>query len=196
MNCQNCGSPATLEVGPPDARFPLCIDCNLKLQQAAAIRHAMIVDERNDLLARSSAITGLPSLRPPLPRAQVLRFGDTTLNNIIIQGSTIGILNTGYLGAVDGAITILGEAGKSDAAEALQGLTEAVTNSADVDSQFKNEALELLSLLAAEASAPQDRRRSKAMLAIAEKLSSLLQGAAALSDLSARWLPPIMCLFQ
>lgn len=196
MNCQNCGRPAVLEVGSADQTIPLCVDCNLKLQQASAIRYNMLADAEEKLWADAAAITGLPNQRPPRPRAPVLRIGEVTLNNITLHGSTVGVLNTGYLGTIDGAITVLGHSDEGNAAQALQQLTEAVANSRQVELDLKNELLELLSLVASESAAPQEKRRSKALLAVVDRLSNLLQGTAALSELAAKYVPSLVSLFQ
>ena len=195
MICRNCGRPAVLEVGRPGQIIPVCLDCNLKLQQASAIRHNMLADAQEKVWAEAAAITGLPNPRPPRPRAPVLQLGDVSLNNITLHGSTVGLLNTGYLGTIDGAITVLGQS-EGAAAQALRQLTEAVANSGQVEVELKNELLELLSLVASESAAPQETRRSKAILAVLERLSNLLQGTAALSDLAAKYMPSIVGLFQ
>lgn len=196
MNCESCGRPAVLLVGPPNGQIPLCIDCNLKLAQASAIRHEMITSARDDIWARGAAATGLQNPRPPRNQTQGLRLGDTTFNNITIKDSTVGVVNTGYIGTVDSAISVLEDSGDKAAADALRKLSEEVANATQISAQVKNDVLELLSVLAAEAAAPKEQRRSRAMLAMAESLATLLEGAAALSDLSTRYLPLIRGLFQ
>jgi hypothetical protein len=103
-------------------------------------------------------------------------LGDTTFNNITIKDSTVGVVNTGYIGTVDSAISVLEDSGDKAAADALRKLSEEVANATQISAQVKNDVLELLSVLAAEAAAPKEQRRSRAMLAMAESLALYLKG--------------------
>jgi len=183
MNCENCGRPAALFVVIQSAQVPLCIDCNLKLMQATAIHHELIVGPQDDIWARTASATELQSLYQPYAQ-KTGQIGETTFNNITVSDTAIGSIKKMYISAVDLAISVLGDSGDQVPAEAFRGLTEAIaSNSTQLSIQDKEEMLELLSVLARGTMPPRESHRSKDMLAVAEKLATLITGVASLSEL-------------
>jgi hypothetical protein len=196
MKCASCQNPAVLLVDLESGRIPLCLDCNLKFQQAEAIQQDQLIRAHN-VLARQFDAAGLPGLYPTLPErpVQVLNLGGATLNNIKISNSNVGVVNTGTIGKVDAAVTVMRQAGEADAATAIAKLTEAVLASVDASHEQKRSIVELLSVLSTEATAPKPIRRGAAMRAIAAEVSTLTQGVAALSQLWSQFRPSVMALF-
>jgi len=82
-----------------------------------------------------------------------------TLNNISIQNSTIGAINTGNVKTIDVAIGNLGRQGESEAAEALKAFTEAVIVNLQIQTNTKNEVLEQISFLTEQMTTPKEQRR-------------------------------------
>jgi hypothetical protein len=117
------------------------------------------------------------------------------MNNIKIEGSTIGVLNTGTIQTVDAAVTVLNKSGEQDAAGALTRVTEAIVKSDQISEADKNQLLELLSLVSTEATAPKEKRRAGAMRAIFGQISSLVSGTAAVAELWHKCQPVIKSLF-
>lgn len=196
MKCHNCSNQAMFLVGPEDARCPLCLDCHAKFVQTLALQNDMLEREMNYLVGMAEATVGFPGILPRFPQRQVVQMGDITLNNIKIDRSTIGVLNTGTIGTVDAAVTALQQTGDTASAQIFKSLTEAVARDRQLTPETKNQILDLLSLLSTEATAPRERRRSGAMLPLLEKLSNLLSGAAALAQLWAQYGPALQRLFS
>ena len=99
------------------------------------------------------------------------------MNNIKVEGSTIGVLNTGTIQTVDSAVTVLQKAGRQDAANSLTTVTEAIIKSDQIGEENKNQLFELLSLISTEATAPKEKRRASAMRAILSQISSLVSSS-------------------
>lgn len=198
MKCANCQNLAVLLVGPESGRIPLCLDCNLKFQQAMELQQDQLIRTHNLLALEFNATAGLPGLCPTLPErpVQVLNLGGATLNNIKISNSNVGVVNTGTVAKVDAAVTVMRQSGENDAATAIAKLTEAVLASVDASDEQKRSIVELLSVLSTEATAPKPIRRGAAMRAIATEISTLTQGVAALSQLWQHYGPVITALFQ
>jgi hypothetical protein len=196
MKCHNCSNQAMFIVGPEDSGLPLCLDCRLKFVQMLTLQNDMLERQHNYLAESMDRVIGLPGLTPRFPVRQAVTVEGVTLNNIKIDRSTIGVLNTGTIGTVDAAVTTLKQSGESAAADTFTKLTEAVAKDAQLTPEQKNQVMELLSVLSTEATAPKERRRSAAMLPLLERLSNLLSGAASLSQLWAQYSPTIERLFS
>ena len=176
----------------------LCLDCNLKYEQAQSLEFDRTTRHMNFLLAQAEATMGLQGILPrhEMPQRPVYHVGDTTLNNIKIDRGSIGVLNTGTIGTVDGAITVLRQHGEADVADTIARFTEAVVAERHLNADQKDEVLELLSVLATEATAPREQRRSSAMRAMIVPLATLVGGAAGLCQLWQQLEPTILGLFQ
>lgn len=168
-------------IGPTEKPFPVCLDCNLKHAQLSAIQCDQLEREMNYAAAHMEAITGMPGTIPRYPPRQVriVQGGTVTLNNINISQSTIGVLNTGSLQMVDSAITILmGQPETKDIAEAIKSLVNAIASAPELSKEDKNEAIETLSVVASEATAPQDKRKSSVVKRLLAHLPDLIKTSA------------------
>ena len=106
------------------------------------------------------------------------------MNNIEVDRSTIGVLNTGSLEMVDSAVTVLKESGQgAAAAAAILEVTQAVLASAALSAAAKNEVVELRGGVAQEASAPKEQRRPAQAKALLERLGTVLTTVNAMADL-------------
>lgn len=196
---QKCGRPGVILWGKHDEddslALHLCIPCLNLLTAALGRQQEQRERMINALVSQIDDIGGLaprPSMFPP--RHQVVVHGGMVFNNIDIKGSTVGAVNTGTIGQVDVAITTIRNHGDDGVAEALKGLTEGLLR-ADIASSLRDEALELVSVLSVEASAPPEARKRRAALRIAESLSTLLQGASAAASLWHLYGPTITAFF-
>src|SRR5687768_13899989 len=99
--CQQCGRPAIVEY-QNGLRF--CLDCNEKFQVQQDRILEQMEREHNRLLDEIDEVSGIPSKggRYP-PRRKVTVSG--TFNNIRIDRSTVGVVNTGTISSVDLAIS-------------------------------------------------------------------------------------------
>jgi hypothetical protein len=196
MKCHNCSNQAMFLVDLDNARLPLCLDCDLKFVQSTVLRNDMLERELNFLAQTVDMVTGLPGLTPRFPLRQAVTVKGLTLNNIKVDRSTIGVLNTGIIGTVDAAVTVLKQSGEPNAAEIFSKLTESVANDSELTSDQKNQILELLSVLSTEATAPKAKRRGAAMMPLLGRLSTLASGTAAVAQLWAQYSPTIARLFS
>ena len=199
MKCYQCDKPAMFVLQLPEGTLPLCLDCNAKYQ--AMLSRQMEDSERmlNYISEEMEYAMGLPGLMPRFPQRPpqaIIRAGDMTVHNIQIDRSNIGVVNTGYIGAVDTAVGALRISGEVDGAEALKQFTERLMASQELDDETKAKALELLSVLATEVTAPRPLMRKAAMKPLLLELANLASGAAALAQLHDQFGPLILSLFQ
>jgi len=108
-----------------------------------------------------------------------------TFHSINIKDSTVGVINQGgNLKIVDAAVTAIGKAGDQHLANALKTLTEVVIGREDVQPAQKQEAAEILSVLASEATKPQDQRRVGIARPLLHRLREILAVSADVAALA------------
>jgi len=199
VKCHNCEKLAIYAVGPVDQQVPLCLDCHLKLTQILAIQNDKLEREMNFIIAQAESVVGLHGVLPRFPERQVrvIQGGTMTLNNISVSNSAIGVLNTGNLEVVDSAISAL----KSDPAtkeisDALKQLTNSIAAAQDLASEEKNEAIEILSVVASEATAPKNKRKASVVNRLLAQFPTLIQTSASLLEIWHTVGPSIISFFK
>jgi len=158
MPCSQCGKPAAIQY---EGKLFLCVDCNLKFQQAEQIAHDRNIQTLNHLYDQMEMTTGVYGV---LPRYQVsqptIQTGPVTQHNIQIHGSVVGVVNAGQIRQMSVALDHVQVGGAPELATALQKLTEAVLASSELSSKKKTAAVEHLSHIANQAALPKDQRHA------------------------------------
>jgi len=78
------------------------------------------------------------------PERRVAKTGDITLNNIKLDNSTIGVINTGNIETVDAAVTSLKQSGDQSVRAALLAVSEVLLANAAINNELKNHLVEML----------------------------------------------------
>jgi len=137
---------------------------------------AQLAAMMNYLTGQAEAVTGvygvLPRIQMPQPPPVIKQEGDITLNNINVENSVIGAINTGNISQIDVSLTNIKNCGNEDLAENLKKFTEAILNTEEISPQIKNEIIEQLSFLSSQAELPKENQKLsiiKPILNIIEK---------------------------
>ena len=185
MNVAKCGQCGKQAIYSLDGAL-LCIDCFLKYQQAMALEEDRLVRQMNYLTASMEQAAGLPGALPRYEvRKPVVQQGPVTLNNINVDNSVVGAINTGQVQQIDVAMSHLRSEGDAELATAIKDFTEATMRQADLDIATKNAVVEQVSFLAAQSTLPEERRSAsvaKAVLACVRESVALASGLVALWD--------------
>ncbi len=155
--------------------LPLCIEHSLQYQQITDMQMARLEREQNYLSDSMDDTWGLPRSGPRYPpRPQPVQKSSTTLNNVKVEsGATVGVINAGgTIGSIDLAISSIANHDRQLAA-AIQQFTEAVANGVGVPSGQKAELLEIIDLVATEATQPKETRRKFAVGPLLTRLAEL-----------------------
>ena len=180
-----------------EKQIPLCLDCYFKfsqIQQQELESNERIINYLSDQI---SFTAGLPPRGPRFPpRPQPTYLGGVALNNIHVKDSVVGAINTGTVGTIDVAITALKNIGETRIADAVTQVSEAILSSTVLDLSQKNEAAEILSLIAAEAASPPERRRASAIKPLLSRLRELVSVAADVSTIWQQWGPILIGFFS
>jgi hypothetical protein len=173
VTCSQCGKPAVVNFGGN----PLCVDCNLKLQQALAIRDRALKEQINYLLGSAEDTVGLP--RGTFSRIQsavpVSYYGDIKYE-ISFDNSNIGVVNTGTINALNLSLGQLGSQGASGLAGALKVFVESAISSSQIDQTTKQEAADIAKFVADQVANEEPRRYAtvirNSLLSLKEKISA------------------------
>jgi hypothetical protein len=120
----------------------------------------------------------MPRLELPKP-INVHHMGN--FNNIRVDRSVVGSINTGEVGRIDVALDNVRAGGQDDLADQLQVLTQAVVESKELTREAQNQALETLSSLTEQAALPREKRRGVRALLVG--LEHFLTDSASLTAL-------------
>jgi len=194
MKCYQCDRPPMYEVG--EACIPLCLECYFKLMQIEQQKYENNERMLNYLHDQASAIVGIPSLFPRFPpRPQPVIVSGAKLQNINVNNSVVGTINTGSIGTVDQSISALIQTGEPKLAEAIKSLSEAILQSGDLTRNQKNELIESLSVLSKEAATPLEQRQNTVAVSLLEKAIKLTSLANDITDVCNKWWPVLAVAF-
>lgn len=178
MACSQCGKPAAIQY---EDKLLLCVDCDLKFQQARQIEHDRNVQVVNHLLDQMESRIGVSGV---LPRYQVpkptIQTGPVTQHNIHIHDSVVGAVNTGNIQEMNVALDRVQLGGSPELASALQKLTEAVLASPDLTPEKKTAAVQHLSHITDQAALPKDKRQSAIGTTILEGFERIISVSSSL----------------
>lgn len=178
-SCGQCGKPAVATAGS----VSLCVDCYYRLAVAQTLQLRNAAIGSNAAAQEMDFATGLRNLTP---RMQVpdLPPAPFTLNNIHVDRSTVGAINTGEVAKIDVSITVLQQAGNQDVSDALKALTQAIVDASDMREDSKSQTLDQVGYLSEQAvAAAKDRKPGM----IKAALSSITQTATTVSAVAAAW---------
>jgi len=177
--CGQCGKPAIVQAGD----VSLCVDCYYRLvvAQTLQLRNAAIGSN-----AAAQQVDFVSGLRNFTPRMQVpdLPPAPFTLNNIHVDRSTVGAINTGEVAKIDVSITLLQQAGNKDISEALRSLTQAIIDASEMPEDSKSQALDQVGYLSEQAAAAAKDRKPGMIRAA---LSAITQTATTVSAVATAW---------
>ncbi len=177
--CGQCGKCAVVSVN--DAR--LCVDCYYKFEVAKTLGARLAIMAMNHAAAEMDHLTGLHNFTPRMQVPDIPR-GPIILNNIKVDNSVVGSINTGNVQTIDVSITYLKDAGNEAVSKALKELTEAIANEATLAKADKDNMLDQLAYLSEQAAgAAKDRKPGM----IKAALGAISQTAATVSAVAAAW---------
>ena len=180
-NCSQCGKPAIVTVGD----HPLCVDCNLKFQQAEEINNTFLERRANYLSDQIEATVGLPGILPRYPvRQPAVHQGVLTFNNIKVDNSVIGSINTGNVQSIDVAMSHIKASGNDDLAQEISKFTEAVIKEAAISKELRDDILEQLAFLMSEYGLSKAKRKTSIIKSV---LLTIKDTVSTIASLSTAW---------
>ena len=179
LTCSQCGKSAVTGVN----NAPLCVDCYHKLEVARTLAFRLEAIALNHAIAQMDHVVpiGRSSPKMQVPEAP---GGMLILNNIKVDNSVVGTINTGNVEAIDVNITCLRNAGSDSVSNALRQITEAVANDATIARGTKDQLLDQVAFLSEQAVASAKDRRPGM---ISAAFTGITQASTAVSGIAAAW---------
>lgn len=140
----------------------LCLNCYERLKKIEIDEYNMLATEENRLMDEMDAVTGVYGVTPRIKLLNTLPLVDNrkiTYNNIKVDNSVIGAINTGEIKQLDVSIDYLKNKGHDELAQLIQELTETIINWQEKDDVLKGEILEQLNFLVTEAKLIKEKRK-------------------------------------
>ncbi|MFA6915375.1 MAG: hypothetical protein WC222_03190 [Parachlamydiales bacterium] len=204
LKCSQCNGPFFLYGGWTDIRHPLCQKCwtlhqktlgEMEERNIRGINFALT--EMEDASGMQRGFFGRYQVAPPKPTTVI---GEFTLNNIKIEKSAIGLINTGSIGgSVENIDATLSMTSKDPAIqsfqEALKSFTEAVLRSTEASNEQKEAILELMSAISDEVRTPKDKRRFTVIKTLLKNTQEILSGISSLHAIWQIFQPTIYSMF-
>lgn len=185
LKCSQCNGPFFAYGGWQGLTHPLCQSHWTSFQETLLKMQDQNYRGMNFALTQMEDTIGMRGLfgryEVPSPKPTTV-LGDLILNNIKIDRSAIGVLNTGSIVGsiqhIDASLSILNKEPSTQAFQkAIKEFTEAVLKSTEASNDQKANILELMSAIADEARQPKEKRRStvaKSLLQTAQETVSVI----------------------
>jgi len=129
---------------------------------------------------------GVPGLFPrySVPQPTQYFHQPTTFNNIQVDRSVVGAINTGDVAAIDAAIDRASIGGDNELKEALTEFAQKVVGDLHSDAELRNQLLEQLSFLATQLSLPKPQQKRQLAKAVA---GAIKETAGTIAGLALAW---------
>src|SRR5260370_1399597 len=173
--CGQCGRPAVFEVNG----HPICVDCNLKIQQAFQIQDNALKEMENFLLDEMDAAIGIGSFGPRHKiQTPVIHQGPMNFHSINVDRSVVGAINTGSVQKMEVALNNIHSNNQNRGLEGrLKEFTEAALKDAALSVQTKDEIVEQLTALAGGFAKPQESRSKGVVMAVVKSVAASIPAA-------------------
>jgi hypothetical protein len=158
----------------------LCVDCNLKVEQAFQIRDNALKQQMNYLLEQADFLTGLHGVTPRYKITQpVVHQGPMSFHTINVDRSVVGAINTGTVRRMEVALNNIYAKNHDEGLEkALKDFAESVLSTASLTAQAKNDVVDQLSVLASQLAVPKESRVIIVMKALVTSIAANIASTA------------------
>lgn len=181
IKCDQCDGKAIYDVG---GGHLLCLNCFIKYQDINIRTIEALQHQRNQILDAVDETIGLPVTRRRY--VQTPRYIQdprmTVNNNININNSKVGVLNTGHVRQIELMMDRIEQNSSQDLARALRAFAQSITHSDGVDPDTRNELLEQVAEISAQAALPPAERKKGILKALVDSVNNSAGIVATLTD--------------
>jgi hypothetical protein len=185
MTCSQCSREAMYDV----QGHLLCLEHytmmsnNIRAQQMESIA---MINYLSDSIDRTF---GLPPRGPriTLPPQTVVNNSPVTNNNINVDRSVVGTINTAQVARIDIAMKNIQNNGSEEVTKAIKALSEAVINNKEVEAIQKNQLIEQLTFLAEQAALPKNQQQTSVIKMVLKAIPATLNTLTSLNTLWVQW---------
>lgn len=172
--------------------YDLCLEHRTMLVNSLQAGQAERMAMMNYLRESIEYTMGVPGSQPPriqvpVPVVHNAPVTNNTHNNIHVERSIVGSINTAQVGRINVAMRDISQGDSEQATEAIKAITEAMVNSAELESEEKDQLLEQMAFIAEQAALPADQRQTSVIKPVLTAISTSLTNVAALAAIWAQW---------
>jgi len=188
IKCSQCDRQAIGTMG--EGGVALCVEHYKMMQDTLNQQQAMLAASINFWTDQASASVGFPvGARYNIPTS-VIHKNNNTFNNLNIDRSNIGVVNTGTIDNLDLAINYLNPLDQELASE-LKKLTEGIVSNKIIENESRKEVLEQISFITNEMQLVKEKRSYSVIGPVMNSIATTLGVSA---DLITLWdkIKPLM----
>jgi hypothetical protein len=193
MKCHQCEKPVFYNYTDGTS---LCLDCAYKASKIRNMEFLRNAAMMNLALDDMDAITGIysPTGRIPVNWLAMAAKGEEkkVYNNIHINQSSVGILNTGDLAKIDAVITLTKGTDVELIGKEIENLTQVIIDASDVQGNDKKEIIDLVQSLAEQI---QSSRKRSVLVSLLHGLEARIQTVSAAIPIYEKLRPLVERLF-
>ncbi|MEK4039698.1 hypothetical protein MHH49_19420 [Paenibacillus sp. FSL F4-0122] len=185
--CDQCDKPAIIK---HESGQHLCVTCFSTLQNAMFLqqsmdvqRLSMLASQMNYQVDKIESVSGLPGSLPryKVPEQPPIFTGD--MNNISINKSVVGSVNTGTIESINLSMNKISNLGNEDLSHEIKIFTEAVLASEELNQEQKNDIVEQVAFVGEESAKPPQEQKNAIMGAAIKSVKETVLTVNALSTL-------------
>lgn len=176
MQCSQCQRKAVVMF---ENNTPLCVEHYTMMQRVNLEQQKILFAYTNYLQDQMDEISGIPSysrVRIPQP---IVNTGGTTINQLNIDRSVVGVLNTGTVQNLNATVSAMQSVDPELTTE-LKSFIETVSKNNELVQDFKKEIIEQLSFLTSQLYVQKERRNPSVIKTVFSSITTALASANAL----------------
>ncbi len=128
-----------------------------------------------------------PRLQIPVPIVHNAPVTHNTHNNIHVDHSVVGSINTAHVGRINVAMDGITNNDNEQVVESMKAIAEAIANTTELENDTKDQLLEQMAFVAEQAALPASRRQPSVIRPVLTSISTTLSSVASLAAIWAQW---------
>ena len=197
LRCDQCIKPAMYNI----QGYDLCLEHHtmlIKSIQGRQLENMAMMNYLQDSIAYTLGAPGAqpPRIQVPVPIVHTAPVTHNTHNNIHVENSVIGLINTAQVGRINVAMDNIVNNDDELIVEAIKAVTEAIVNTTELNNETKNQLLEQMAFITEQATLPNSKRQTSVVKPILAAISSSLTNIASLATVWGQWGDNIIRFFN
>jgi CCR4-NOT transcriptional regulation complex NOT5 subunit len=156
---------------------------------AGQAENMAMINYLQDSIAYTTGVPGStpPRIQIPVPIVNNAPVTQNTHNNIHVENSVVGSINTAQVGRINVAMNDISNGNDESVKLAIKTITEAMVNSSELEGATKDQLLEQMAFIAEQASLPVASRQRSVVVPVLSAISASLSGVASLATIWSQW---------
>ena len=195
--CDQCNRPAMYNI----QGYNLCLEHRTMLINSMRnnqLEDMAMINYLQDSIAYTLGMPGSqpPRIQIPVPVVHNAPVTHNTHNNIRVENSVVGSINTAQVDRISVAMNNITNNDNDDVVQAIKAITEAMVNTTGLDNEIKDQLLGQMAFIAEQAALPANQRQTSVIKPVLTAVSTSLTSVASLATIWAQWGDNLMRFFN